>query len=162
MNISLRIRNHQTLADASTHSYNAEDLRGAFIRCTMQPDLSGNIVRIVALSIRRGIFMALPWLQIVQLVPSILDVSRELLRKTKANAPPGGPIVPQSDTELALRLTALEENERRQAELVSQMAEQLAAVARAITALHRQMTWLAVGFGVALITALVALGIALR
>jgi hypothetical protein len=40
------------------------------------------------------------------------------------------------------------------------MAEQLAAVARAITALHRQMTWLAVGFGVSLITALVALGIA--
>lgn len=106
--------------------------------------------------------MAVPWLQIVQLVPSILDVSRELLRKTKGAAPPGGPVVPQTDLELAARLAALEENERRQAELISQMAEQQAVVARAITALHRQLTWLTIGFGVSLITALVALGIALR
>jgi hypothetical protein len=63
---------------------------------------------------------------------------------------------------VAARLVALEENERRQAELISQMAEQQAVVARAITALHRQVTWLALGFGVSLITALVALGIALR
>jgi hypothetical protein len=125
-------------------------------------DATGASGKIAWDSIRTGIFMAVPWLQIVQLVPSILDVSRELLRKTKNNAPAGGPIVPQTDSELAARLTALEDNERRQAELVSQMAEQLAAVARAITALHRQMTWLAVGFGVSLITALVALGLALR
>jgi hypothetical protein len=91
-----------------------------------------------------------------------LDVSRELLRKTKNNAPAGGPIAPQTDSEFAARLTALEENERRQAELVSTMAEQLAAVARAITALHRRITWLAVGFGVSLITALIAVGLALR
>ena len=31
--------------------------------------------------------MALPWIQIVQLVPSILDVSRELMKRTK-QAPP--------------------------------------------------------------------------
>ena len=32
--------------------------------------------------------MPVPWLQIVQLVPSILDVSRELLRKSRTLAPP--------------------------------------------------------------------------
>ena len=31
--------------------------------------------------------MPVPWLQIVQLVPSILDVSRELMKRTK-QAPP--------------------------------------------------------------------------
>ncbi|MGH8177653.1 MAG: hypothetical protein ACREV5_15455, partial [Steroidobacter sp.] len=71
--------------------------------------------------------MAVPWLQIVQLVPSIVEVSRELLKRTRrptattASAPP-------SDDELALRIIALEENERRQAELVSQMAEQMAGL----------------------------------
>lgn len=106
--------------------------------------------------------MAVPWLQIVQLVPSILDVSRELLRKSKGAPPAGMPAAPQSRDELVARLAALEENERHQAELISQMAEQQAVVARAITALHRQVTWLAAGFGVSLIVALVALGIALR
>jgi hypothetical protein len=106
--------------------------------------------------------MAVPWLQIVQLVPSILDVSRELLRRTKSPAPGADPGAPQSNAELAARVVALEENERKQAELVSQMAEQIAALARAVTTLHNQFVWLTVGFGVSLIVALVALGIALR
>lgn len=105
--------------------------------------------------------MALPWLQIVQLVPSILDVSRELLKRTKGpGQTPGGP--PLADGDLAGRVAALEENERRQAELVSQMAEQMAALTRAVTSLHRQVTWLTVGLGVAVIVALVAIGIAMR
>lgn len=106
--------------------------------------------------------MAVPWLQIVQLVPSILDVSRELLRRTKAPAPGANPGPPQSSADLAARIVALEENERRQAELVSQMAEQIAALTRALTALHRQFVWLTVGLGVTVIVTLVALGIAVR
>lgn len=107
--------------------------------------------------------MAVPWLQLVKLVPSIVDVSRELLRRTKtATPPPGGPIAPQTDAQLAARIEALEENERRQAELVSQMAEQQAMFARALASLHRQLTWLVIGAGVALVIALAALGIALR
>ncbi len=106
--------------------------------------------------------MPVPWMQIVQLVPSIVDVSRELLRRTKAPVPGSPPGPPQSGADLAARIVALEENERRQAELVSQMAEQLAALTRAATALHRQFVWLTIGFGVAVIVALVALGIALR
>jgi len=106
--------------------------------------------------------MAVPWLQIVQLVPSIVEVSKELMRRTKSSpaSPPAPGNEPQGD--LALRIAALEENERRQAELVNKMAEQLAALTKAATVLHRYVTWLAVGFGVAFITALVALGIALR
>jgi hypothetical protein len=106
--------------------------------------------------------MAVPWLQIVQLVPSILDVSRELLKKTKTPAPGIAPGPPQTTDELAARVVALVENERRQAELVSQMAEQIAALTRALTALHRQFVWLTVGLGIAVIVALVALGLALR
>jgi len=106
--------------------------------------------------------MAVPWLQIVHLVPSILDVSRELLRRTKGTPPPVAEGPPQTDEQLAARLASLEENERRQAELVSQMAEQLAALARALTSLHRQITWLTIGVGASLIIALIALGIALR
>lgn len=106
--------------------------------------------------------MAVPWLQIVQLVPSILDVSRELMKRTKSTGPGPAPGLPVSDADLAARIAALEENERRQAELVTQMAEQIAALARAVTSLHRQMIWLTVGLGVAVIVALVAVGMALR
>lgn len=106
--------------------------------------------------------MAVPWLQIVQLVPSILDVSRELLRKTKAPGPGVAPGPPQTTDDLAARVAALVENERRQAELVSQMAEQIAALTKAVTVLHRRLVWLTVGLGVAVIVALVAIGVALR
>jgi hypothetical protein len=107
--------------------------------------------------------MALPWLQLVKLVPSILDVSRELLSRSKsAPTPPGGPMAPQTDAQLVARITALEENERQQAELISQMAEQQAVVARALASLHRQLTWLTIGAGVSLVIALVALAMALR
>lgn len=106
--------------------------------------------------------MAVPWLQIVQLVPSILDVSRELLRKTKSPTPGVAPGSPQTTDDLAARVVALVENERRQAELVSQMAEQIAALTKAVTVLHKQFVWLTVGCGVSVIVALVAIGIALR
>lgn len=94
--------------------------------------------------------MPVPWLQIVQLVPSILDVSRELLKKTRrvpaADDPPQLSKLQELNGETAAallsRIAALEENERRQAELVEKMAEQIAVLSRAVTALHRQGTWL--------------------
>ena len=105
--------------------------------------------------------MAVPWLQIVQLVPSILDVSRELMKRTK-QAPPGAPaLAAPSYEELAARVASLEENERRQAELVAQMAEQLAGVARAITELHKRVLWLTAAAAVAIVLAVVAVGIRL-
>ena len=105
--------------------------------------------------------MPVPWLQIVQLVPSILDVSRELMKRTK-QAPPAAQLPgTQSDDELAARVASLEENERRQAELVAQMAEQLAGVARAVTDLHRRVLWLTAGAAIALILGATALFMAL-
>ena len=105
--------------------------------------------------------MPVPWLQIVQLVPSILDVSRELMKRTK-QAPPSAQLpVSATPDELAARVVSLEENERRQAELVAQMAEQLAGVARAVTDLHRRVLWLTAIAGIALVAAITALVVAL-
>jgi hypothetical protein len=86
--------------------------------------------------------MPVPWLQIVQLVPSILDVSRELMKRTKQPPASTPALAPPTYDELAARVASLEDNERRQAELVAQMAEQLAGVARAVTELHKRVLWL--------------------
>lgn len=100
--------------------------------------------------------MPVPWLQIVQLVPSILDVSRELLRKTRRM--PALPVEAGSGDEGALaRIAMLEENERRQAELINQMAEQIAGLTRAVTVLHQRVILLTAGLGVAIILAAVAI-----
>lgn len=101
--------------------------------------------------------MPVPWLQIVQLVPSILDVSRELLRKSRNLPPPALPEIAEADAHLAVRIARLEENERRQAELISQMAEQLAQLTRAVTVLHRRMIWLTAATSVAIVLAVIAL-----
>jgi len=105
--------------------------------------------------------MPVPWLQIVQLVPSIVEVSRELLKRTK-RMPAAEEVLslPQSADELAERVMVLEENERRQAELVGQMAEQMSNLSRAVTALHRQIMWLSGISAVAVVVAIIAIGIA--
>jgi hypothetical protein len=107
--------------------------------------------------------MPVPWLQIVQLVPSILDVSRELMKRTKQAPPSGQPPTSASQgyPELAARVASLEDNERRQAELIAQMAEQLASVARAVTDLHRRVLWLTAAAGVSIVLGVIALIVAL-
>jgi hypothetical protein len=102
--------------------------------------------------------MPVPWLQIVQLVPSILDVSRELLRKSRSLPPPVPANIGESgEAGMVARIARLEENERHQAELVNQMAEQLATLTRAITTLHRRAIWLTAGMSLAIIVAVIAL-----
>ncbi len=99
--------------------------------------------------------MPVPWLQIVQLVPSILDVSRELLRKQR-NLPP--PVtLDASEDELVLRVAQLEENERRQAELINQMAEQIAQLSRAGATLYRRTIWLTAALGIAIVLAVIGI-----
>ncbi len=105
--------------------------------------------------------MPVPWLQIVQLVPSILEVSRELMKRTKQGPPPAQALESQGSDELAARVASLEENERRQAELVAQIAEQLAGVARAVTDLHRRALWLTAAAAVSIVLAASALIVAL-
>jgi hypothetical protein len=103
--------------------------------------------------------MPVPWLQIVQLVPSIVEVSRELLKHTRQPPPGAGfapPDSPAATEQLLLRVAALEDNERRQAELINKMAEQLAGLTKAVTVLHARVIWLAVASGVSLVIALTA------
>ena len=94
--------------------------------------------------------MPVPWIQIVQWVPSILEVSRELLHRSRR-------LPAVQDGDIATRLAALEDNEKRQAELVNRMAEQTAQLTAAVTALHRQTQWLMLGQGIALAFALLAI-----
>ena len=86
--------------------------------------------------------MPVPWKQIITWAPQLITLSRELLgrvRATKANAS----LVRGTDpADVAARVAALEENERRQAELVDRMTEQLAQLSRAVTTLHRRQRWL--------------------
>ena len=105
--------------------------------------------------------MPVPWIQIVRLMPSILEVSRELLKR--ARRAPAGDLVslPPGATPDA-RVAALEENERRQAELVTSMAEQLAQLTTAVTALHAQVRALVIGQVVTGIVAVVAIVYAMR
>lgn len=99
--------------------------------------------------------MAFPWLQIVQLVPSILDVSRELLRKSRQVPPPVA--IPEGEDANGARIARLEENERRQAELINQMAEQIAQLTRAVTTLHKRAIWLSAGMSLAIVIAVIAI-----
>lgn len=102
--------------------------------------------------------MAVPWLQIVQLVPSIVEVSRELLKKTKrSDAAPAASDGDAGVDALLARIAMLEENERKQAELISQMAQQIAVLSRAAASLHQRALWLAVGCGISILLAAIAL-----
>ncbi|MGC4028953.1 MAG: hypothetical protein QM696_08785 [Steroidobacteraceae bacterium] len=81
--------------------------------------------------------MAVPWAQIIQWAPQIISLSRDLLNRSRA--PKAETLVRAADPEnLAARVAALEENERRQAELVERMAEQQAQLSRAVVSLHRR------------------------
>lgn len=87
--------------------------------------------------------MPLPWKQLIMFTPQIIDLSRELLKRARgtpeaAGAAPG----PADDRDLPRRVAALEDNERRQAELVERMALQQAELSRAVVTLHRRQRWL--------------------
>lgn len=65
-----------------------------------------------------------PWKQILPYIPSVVETAKDLLRAAKksglAATADGGPQAP----DLAERVSQLETNERKQAELVQAMAEQ--------------------------------------
>lgn len=77
--------------------------------------------------------MAIPWFQIVRLVPEIVSLSKQLLQQTKTAQSAG-------TKPLEERVAELEVNERNQAELVASMAQQLAAMTDALTALRKQVS----------------------
>lgn len=109
--------------------------------------------------------MPVPWVQIVQLMPSIVEVSRELLKRTRRIPTPAPSMVTETnptDAALAARISALEENERKQAELVTNIADQLAQLTTAVTTLHQQTRRLMLGQITAVVIAVIAVLIALR
>jgi hypothetical protein len=101
--------------------------------------------------------MPVPWAKLLVFAPQIIDLSRELLKRAKA-PPAGTQLVRAAEPEnVALRVAALEENERRQAELIERMATQQADLSKAVTVLHRRQRWLigaVVVLGVLLLLAL--------
>ncbi len=75
--------------------------------------------------------MPVPWTQIIQWVPPIVELSRDLVQRTKRKPEPG-------EDDVRGRLAALEEGEKRQAELVSRMAQHQAQLSEAVLSLHAQ------------------------
>jgi hypothetical protein len=98
--------------------------------------------------------MAIPWFQIVKLVPEIVSLSKQLLQQTR-NA--------QSTAAKPLdeRVAELEVNERNQAELVASMAQQLAAMTDALTALRKQVSGFRLFSIISLLVAIAAIIVAL-
>ncbi len=94
--------------------------------------------------------MPVPWVQIVQFMPSILELSRELLKRSRRVSPPATPAVTTGGSATA----ALE--------LVTNIAEQLAQLTVAVTALHRQTRRLMFGQLCAVAVAVIAILMALR
>jgi hypothetical protein len=96
--------------------------------------------------------MPIPWKQLILFTPQIIDLSRELLRRVRGN-PKDAPLARAAEAgNLDQRVAALEENERRQAELVERMATQQADLSRAVVALHRRQRWLVAVIAVLAIT----------
>ena len=103
--------------------------------------------------------MALPWTQLLRWAPQIITLSRELMLRSQR--PPEGAAKARAEgrSDLEPRVAALEDNERRQAELVERMAEQQAEMARALIALHKRQRLLLVAIGVlAIVAVLLAWG----
>ena len=86
--------------------------------------------------------MPVPWKQIITWAPQLITLSRELLGRVRATKASASLVSAAEPADVAARVAALEENERRQAELVDRMAEQIAQLSGAVTALHRRQRWL--------------------
>jgi hypothetical protein len=98
--------------------------------------------------------MAIPWFQIVKLVPEIVSLSKQLLHQTRTAQSSGA-------KPLEERLAELEVNERNQAELVASMAQQMAAMTDALTALRKQFSAFRLISIISLLSAIAAIILAL-
>lgn len=98
--------------------------------------------------------MAIPWFQIVKLVPEIVSLSKQLLQQTKTAQSSG-------TKSLEERVAELEVNEQKQAELVASMAQQMAAMTEALTALRKQISGFRLLSIISLLIAIAAIIVAL-
>jgi hypothetical protein len=97
--------------------------------------------------------MAIPWFQIVKLVPEIVSLSKQLLQQTKTAQP-------SSARPMEERVAELEANERKQAELVASMAQQIAVITDGVTAMGKQLFVFRIISIVSLLLAIAAIVIA--
>lgn len=113
--------------------------------------------------------MPVPWAQILQWVPPILELSRDLLQRAKRppagaqaaalrSAPGAGDAGLPALAALQQRVAALEDNEQRQAQLVADMASQVAKLSEAVVVLHRQARVMYLVTGALLLVTLLSLG----
>lgn len=78
---------------------------------------------------------AVPWSMIISNAPAVLDGARRLLEKRKAAGEAGTPADP---SEIASRLAALEQRERRMLELIESLATSNQQLIEAIDVLRRR------------------------
>lgn len=94
--------------------------------------------------------MAVPWKQLLAFTPQILDLSRELLERARGTKATTKLVRAANPEDNAARIAALEENERRQAELIERMAVQQARLSKAVATLHRNQ-WILISVVVVLV-----------
>jgi uncharacterized coiled-coil protein SlyX len=119
--------------------------------------------------------MVIPWLLFVASAASIIESATGLVKTARQMLGKSNEASSHAAQDLNARVVALEDTERRQAEVVSDIAQQLGQHAEALSALHaqvdaqsaslaalnRQTRMLAIGFGCALLLAVSALVVAL-
>ena len=97
--------------------------------------------------------MPVPWARLALLAPTVLGLARDLLQPRQPQGPPL--------KDLEARLAAIQDTQRKEAEVMHALAEQTAALADAAAALRRQSR---VILGVAIagaVLAAIALAVAL-
>jgi hypothetical protein len=110
-----------------------------------------------------GFFLALkaiPWRVLIAGAPAIAKAANVLLA---ANRPPDTPSASADDLRLlAHRVSALEAQDRANAKLLKQIADQVDALTTATEVLAARLRWLTIAASVAVVVSLVALVLALR
>lgn len=98
--------------------------------------------------------MAVPWLQLVKFAPTIISLTNDILKRSRMAAPPA-----EAGTDERVRV--MEEDLRRQAEALHALAEQVEGLTSAVAALRRALLTATTLGAAGVLTALVALVVAL-
>ncbi|HET7598087.1 MAG TPA: hypothetical protein VFK15_14230 [Burkholderiales bacterium] len=103
---------------------------------------------------------ALPWGTILSNAPTVVDAANRLLSQTRRRSDAGdGP--PGALESLQARIAALEEHDRADAAVLKQLAEEVAALARASEVIALRMRLVLLLSLIALVAAVAAIGLAL-
>jgi len=100
----------------------------------------------------------IPWKAILPYVPTVVETAKELLRNLSKTKPTHlqSTSAEASPADLLQRIIQLENNERRQAELIEEMAEQQQKLVESLRILESRVQWL-FWFAFGLLIAVVAL-----